>query len=649
MNRQATPPHPDRQPTPSPSKPGLGQRAIVLSIPLLALVGLAAFQQIAGEERAQAQARAPQTTARPVSASTPATKPAQPGFPQHDVRAIVNGEDISRQALAQACVERFGEEVLESIVNKRLIQHHCRNRQITVTDTEIEAEVTRMADRFKITRDQWFDLLRNERNVQPEEYKRDIVWPTLALRKLAAKELTVSDEDLKQAYDMRFGPSVQARLIVVSSGERAQVLQQNLSANPDDFARTAMQESEDVGSASIGGLIQPIRRHVADPAFENEAFSLQPGQISKVVQLGEQFAILKCEGHLLGSDVPMENVREELSEQIVESKLRATANTLFAELQKSATIQNIYNNPELRQRMPGVVATVNGDQVTMAELGAECELRHGAAVLEMEISHLLLRQELKRNNLEVTDADIQAEMAHAAVLAGVIDPQGQPDLKAWVKTATEQQNVSYDLYVRDSVWPSAALKKLTGGTVQVTDDDLQKGYQANYGERVRCRAIVLSDMRRAQEVWSKARNNPTLEFFGDLAAEYSIEAASKSLRGETPPIRMHGGQPQLEQTAFALKAGELSGIVQVGDKFVVLWCEGRTKPVEVRIDEVRDVLTRDIFEKKIRIAMSEKFDLIRKEARIDNYLAKTSQAPVDKSAATGSRVDTAVRPTAGER
>ena len=43
--------------------------------------------------------------------------------------AVVNGQDIRRDALATACVERFGEEVLEGLVNKRLIMHHCRNRQ----------------------------------------------------------------------------------------------------------------------------------------------------------------------------------------------------------------------------------------------------------------------------------------------------------------------------------------------------------------------------------------------------------------------------------------------------------------------------------------------------------------------------------------
>ncbi len=608
------------------------------------VLSLFAFRRLAGDAQAEAQ-----TTTAQQKATDPQRPLPRPGHPQHDVMAIVNGQDVSRQALAQACVERYGEEVLESLVNKRLIQHHCHNRGVQITDAEIDVEVTRMAERFKLTREQWVELLKNERNITAEEYKRDIIWPTLALRKLAAEDLAVSQADLEKAYEMRYGPSVQARLIVVSSAARAAELQRQLAANPDDFARVAMQESVDEGSASIGGLIQPIRKHLAGPEFEKIAFSLQQNEVSAVAPIGDQFAILKCEGHLPGATTPLAMVQAELTEQIKEEKLRGVANNLFATLQKSATIKNIYNDPQLRQQMPGVVATVNGEQVTMAELGKECLLRHGSDVLEMEISQLLLRQELKRAGITVTDADVQAEMAHGAVLAGVVDAQGRPDMKAWVKAATEEQGVSYDLYVRDSVWPSAALKKLTGGTVQVTTDDLQKGFEANYGERVRCRAIVLGDMRRAQEVWSKARRDGSKEYFCKLAAEYSIEPTSKNLEGEVPPLRRNGGQPQLEDAAYALKPGEMSGIVQVADKYVILLCEGRTEPVSIRPEEVRDVLTRDIFEKKIRIAMAEKYDMIRKQAKIDNYLAGTSQAPATKQAGAPARVDSAVRQTSDQR
>jgi parvulin-like peptidyl-prolyl isomerase len=140
-----------------------------------------------------------------------------------------------------------------------------------------------------------------------------------------------------------------------------------------------------------------------------------------------------------------------------------------------------------------------------------------------------------------------------------------------------------------------------------------------------------------------------MDYFGDLAEEYSVEPSSKSLRGEVPPIRRFGGQPQLEDVAFELQPGELSGIIQLGSQFVILKCEGRTKPVEVNPQEVQAVLRDDIFEKKLRMAMSERFEALRETARIDNFLAGTSHSPdkVKDQDQGGPRLDEAVRPTSG--
>lgn len=631
-----------------------GARFVIRSItrrwPLLAsaavVLGAALLVRGAGSNEAQAK---PPRAAQPGQSHRVETVAADlpEGGPPHDVMAIVNGKDISRQTLVQACVERHGEEVLESLVNKRLIQHHCRKRGVQVTAEEIDAEVARMAKRFKLGREQWLELLANQRGVDETEYKRDILWPTIALRKLAADQVQPTEKELKEAYESRFGPAVRARLIVVTDAAKAEQVRREAAARPDDFPRLAMAHSQDVNSASIGGLIQPIRRHAGDPLIERAAFTLQPGEVSPVVQAGGQHAILKCEGVIPPRNVPIDQVRGELTESIVEQKLRGVANDLFAQLQGSATIVNIYNDPNLRDTMPGVVATVNGESITMRELGKECLDRHGEEVLEVEVSHLLLRQELEQARLSVSQTDLLEEMKHAAELAGVVGPNGDADLARWKEMATTEQGLSYEQYVRDSVWPSAALKKLTSGRVQITAEDLQKGYEANYGERVRCRAIVLGSLRRAQEVWDKARQNPTIDYFGDLAEEYSIEPTSRSLRGEAPPVRKHGGQPQLEEVAFKLADGELSGIVQVADKFILLKSEGRTEPIGVTMEEVRGELERDIFEKKLRLAMGQEFERVRTSARVDNYLTGSTQAPPEKQAER--RRDGAVTPTSATR
>ena len=285
--------------------------------------------------------------------------------------------------------------------------------------------------------------------------------------------------------------------------------------------------------------------------------------------------------------------------------------------------------------MPGLAAIVNDRRITIGELSEECIDRHGAEALDGTINrHLLEQQLLRSKHLEVAQHDLQVEVARAAISVGKVTKKGDADIEGWLALVTKEQGVSTDLYIRDAVWPTVALKKITGD-VQVSDEDLQKGFEANYGKRVRCRAIVLTSQRRAQEVWQLARHEldkpqPNPAFFGQLAEQYSVDP-SKTLQGRVPPIQRYGGTPMLEREAFTLKPGDLSSIVQIGEQYVILFCEGYTEPQKVQMAEVHDLLVDDIHEKKMRMAMADEFNRIKDAAQIDNFLTGSTHSP--KSAA----------------
>ena len=73
--------------------------------------------------------------------------------------------------------------------------------------------------------------------------------------------------------------------------------------------------------------------------------------------------------------------------------------------------------------------------------------------------------------------------------------------------------------------------------------------------------------------------------------------------GKVPPIPRHGGSPAVEDEAFKLKQGELSGIVSVDNQFIILRCLGRTKPVQVDINSIQDELAKEIEEKMKKILL----------------------------------------------
>ena len=550
------------------------------------------------------------------AAELPSTKPV----------AIVNGTNISEAELADACLARYGSLVVGSLINKVIIEQACERNGVAVTTADVDNEINEMSRRFNVPRDEWISLIQRERGVSEKQYREDIVWPMIALRRLAKGSLEPTDGQLREQFLNQYGPTVKARIIVLGSQKEAEETRAEVLQDPDSFGVVAREKSVDIGSASVGGWVQPIRHFSGSADFESAAFALAEGGISEVVRVADQFIIIKCEGHLPASDVEFSDVRPRLAEAFREKQSRVLSSKIFAELQADAVIENALNNPDSRLASPDVAARVNSHPITISEVRAVCVERYGEDVLQALLTGVLLNQALARQELVVSQEDVDAEVARAAESMGFQTQDGKPDVSTWLERISKENRQSIEFYLTDIVRPTVALKKLVG-PVAVTQDDLDKAFTATFGPRVRCRAVVLDNQRRAQEVWQLARQNPTPEIIGNLAEQYSVDPTSKALRGEVPPIQKYSGQPALEREAFALKPGELSGIIQIADRFMILLCEGYTKPVEVTFSEVRDELYRDIFEKKQRIEMARYFTHLRESASIDNFLAGTSQSP----------------------
>ena len=542
---------------------------------------------------------------------------------QLSVFAVVNGEQISRKFIGQQTVKRFGGEVLESIINKKLIELECTRLGILVTDKHVDMEIESIAKKFGLSVDRWLDLLQNERDIPIQKYREEIIWPALALRQMATKQIQVSPEELSKAYESEFGPKVKVRVIAVTNLEKAQQLLKSAKANPDDFGSLAKDHSEDPTSASARGLIPAIRKHGGEESIELAAFSLEPGEISEIVKVANQYLILKCEKRIAPTYVApqfLADAKQRLHDQIRDANMQREASKIFKELKEKAKVVNIYVQPELGKQMPGVVGLVNNYKITTRDLTDECIMRHGASVLEGEINRKLLKQALVKAEKKVTNDDLNREIARAAESYGFLKENGDPDLRAWVDKVTKNDNVTLDIYVQDAVWPSVALEKLAIDSVKISQEDLEKGFESNYGQRVKVLAIVLQNQRQANMVWELAKNNPSDYFFGQLAEQYSVEPVSRENSGQVPPIRRHGGQPQLEDEAFRLSKGELSSIVAIGGKFIILRCVGHTEPVVTDLADVKTELLKELQDRKTRTAMNRTFAELVEASEVVNFL-----------------------------
>ncbi|MCA9104081.1 MAG: peptidylprolyl isomerase [Pirellulaceae bacterium] len=566
----------------------------------------------------------------PVQAQTqPSVGDPRPNADTISVVAVVNGESINREQLAQECRARYGVDALRALVARLLIFNENQRLGIVITEADVDNHIGQTAQQFGLTATQYAKMLEEERGI-PTERLRQMTWMDISLTQIASRDIQVDEQEVANRVESLVGPRVQVRMISMLDRRQAEEVLQLARANPDDFGRLAKEYSADRISAASLGAVAPIRRHLGNPEFEDAVFLLKEGEISEVIEVANQFVVVQCVKHLPGHDLTpaqLQQVEAGVRGELMQDQMQLASKTLLESLEARAEIVNVFNTPDLAQQMPGVAALVNGERITMRDLSEECISRFGEEVLQGEVHRMLLLQALKQRNLSVTEADLQAEIERAAIAERFVRADGTADVDGWLADVMETEGATVDLYVRDAVWPSCALKKLVGESISISEEDIQKAFEANYGPRVEVLAIVMQDQRTAQRVWAKVTENPTDEFFGQVASEYSEEPVSRANFGAVPPIAQHGGRPELETVAFSLQPGEISGLTNVGSSWVILKCLGHTEPVVRDVADVREQLIEFLHEQKLRVAMGREFERLYSSAWIDNFLAGTTQTP----------------------
>lgn len=576
--------------------------------------------------------------ARHVADDNPIRQDAKRRYP--DVVAEVNGEKITLETLRAESLKAHGEDVLSRILNRALVLAECKRQGLAITRTDVDEEIERLAKSFRLTRAQYLDVVEKDSSMGYQEYAEEVVWPRLALQALVADKIKLSDEELEKAYLKSYGPSVGLQMIVSATKEKADELRKRVVEGGEDFGTLAKEESIDALTASNKGRMQPIfHGTLDDEQLESVLFALQKDEVSEVIgPYGpqSQYVFFRCENQYdsIVSEDQMALIKDRIQVQASAAKLKSAANELFERLGREANVVNIIGNPEMRKQYPNVAATIDGKPIYLDAVVEMCMKLYAEQDLTSLISITLIRQECKKVGVEVTDQDVATDIWIRAAETTTPLPDGSPNIKAYLASELAKYNCTEDYYRASIVWPGVALRKLSEGMVKVTDEDIQKSFEANFGESVQCLGIVLNEERRAREVWQKARSMPSAEnrsledVFGELAAEYSVEPDGKQMRGRIAPIVRNGGYPQLEDEAFSLKPGELSQVIQVdASTYVILYCQEIIPARDVTLDDIRDQIVSQLRKMREVTAAGEFYANVAKRATIVDNITQQVVTP----------------------
>jgi hypothetical protein len=343
----------------------------------LAFAGVAAAGYAFGVTSDNASAQ-PAPAVQPPQPQPKAQPQPQPPLPQPDrsvVAYITNPSNktlipITREEFGEYLIARGGAEKLELFVNKRIIEIEAARRGVTVTTVEIKAKLE------DVLRGLGINLRDFEKHVLPRykktlyEYVEDVLKPELLLTKMCQDRVKITEDDLKKAYENKYGERRQAKVICWNKTDERLALKQWDEARQSDEAFDRIARTQGEGAlASSGGLVAPIGRHseAKDDKIERVLWSLKVGEMSQLFETQQGIICVKLHAIIPPDpNVPFdEKMKAALRNELFAKRIDNELGKFFQEIKSAAQAQLYYKGPpSAEEYREGVNQIINHSNLT---------------------------------------------------------------------------------------------------------------------------------------------------------------------------------------------------------------------------------------------------------------------------------------------
>lgn len=293
--------------------------------------------------------------------------------------------------------------------------------------------------------------------------------------------------------------------------------------------------------------------------------------------------------------------------------------------------------------LDGVAAVVNGDVVTFSQVrelvGArEKSLRDTyqgqdlvnkvkevrLAALNDLIDRQLIIQEFKKNKLTIPEYIVDDQ------IQTIIRTEFGGDRNAFHRTLEAQGYTlaRFKEIETEKIIVQAMRQKFVKVNTVVPPKMVDEAYghdreAFSTPEQLKLRMIVLkkdsgdpeSKKKMAEEIRSKIKAGGEFE---KLAQMYSEDSSQES-GGDWGWIDRHTLNEQLSKAAFALKPGQVSNVLEVGDNFYLLFVEAKKNAAVKPLEEVRPEIEKKLLQAERTKAQQKWMESLRKKAFIKTF------------------------------
>lgn len=237
------------------------------------------------------------------------------------------------------------------------------------------------------------------------------------------------------------------------------------------------------------------------------------------------------------------------------------------------------------------VARVGNEEITKAQLYDKLVEYYGADTLDSMIVEKITELEAKKNNITVTDAEIQAEIDKMAESYGGREIFEQQLALAGMSAQEMNENiVSY-----------LQMIKLLEPRIKVSDEEISAYYEENKemfakSEQVEASHILVEDEATAKDIKKQLDEGKD---FAELAAQNSIDTSNAQNGGNLGFFGRGEMVEEFETAAFAMRVGEISDPVQTQFGYHIINVTDRLEAQQPSLEDSRAEIKETLKNEKI--------------------------------------------------
>ncbi|MGG1888376.1 peptidylprolyl isomerase [Priestia megaterium] len=259
-----------------------------------------------------------------------------------------------------------------------------------------------------------------------------------------------------------------------------------------------------------------------------------------------------------------------------------------------------------------VVATVGDEKITKDQLYDALLAQGGSSVLDSLIEQKVISKEAAKQNIKVTDKEINAELENLKSQYGGEDALNQALASSGVKLSELKKDLKTNIEA----------KKMVESTINIKDSEMKSYFNQNKDSlateaQVKASHILVADEKTAKEVKAKLDKG---EDFAKLAKEYSTDTASKSNGGDLGYFKKGDMVKTFANKAFSMKVNEVSDPVKTEYGYHIIKVTGKKEAQKATYENSKAKIKQTLLDQKYQTEYPTWLQKLKKKYDITNKL-----------------------------